>query len=226
MDMRANKKMIQQEISEESGNIVLLRDLSNIAATSKRERTRNDIDASVRMLMGKYGKLVLFIVSLFIYYLPIVTATGASVVVYLDESKHFKGLFFQDKQMKEAFSAYHEFLCLDATYKLLDLGLPVYLMLCEDSNGQSEIVAVCLIVSEDSLSVKWMINAFNKENPNWKIILIVMADKKIGERDVIKQCLPSASLLICLFHTLRSFRREVSCERWGLHLAKGCYVLN
>ncbi len=136
--------MIQQEISEETGNIVLLRDLSNIAATSKRERTRNDIDASMRMLMGKYGKFVLFIVSLFIYYLPIVTATGASVEVYSDESKHFKGLFFQDKQMKEAFSAYPEFLCLDATYKLLDLGLPVYLMLCEDSNGQSEIVAVCL----------------------------------------------------------------------------------
>ncbi len=77
--------MIQQEISEETGNIVLLRDLSNTAATSKRERTRNDIDASVRMLMGKYGKFVLFvlfIVSLFIYYLPIVTATGASVEVY------------------------------------------------------------------------------------------------------------------------------------------------
>ncbi len=100
--------------------------------------------------------------------------------------------------MKEAFSAYPEFLCLVATYKLLDLGLPVYLMLCEDSNGQSEIVAVCLIVSEDSLSVKWMINAFKKENPNWEKILIVMADKDIGERDVIKQCLPSASLLICL----------------------------
>ncbi len=46
--------------------------------------------------------------------------------------------------MKEAFSAYPEFFCLDATYKLLDLRLPVYLMLFEDSNGQSEIVAVCL----------------------------------------------------------------------------------
>ncbi len=40
---------------------------------------------------------------------------------------------------------------------------------------------------EDSLSVKWMINAFKKENPNWEKILIVMADKDIGERDVIKQ---------------------------------------
>ena len=37
-----------------------------------------------------------------------------------------------------------ELLCLDATYKLLDLRLPIYLMLVEDSNGQSEIVAVCI----------------------------------------------------------------------------------
>ena len=47
------------------------------------------------------------------------------------------------KVMKEAFAAYPELICLDATYKLLELGLPVYLMLCEDSNGQSEIICVC-----------------------------------------------------------------------------------
>ena len=55
-----------------------------------------------------------------------------------------KDYFFQD--MVEAFRAYPEMLCIDATYKLLNLGLPVYLLLCEDSNGQSEIVGVCLLV--------------------------------------------------------------------------------
>ena len=51
--------------------------------------------------------------------------------------------------MKEAFQAYSELVCIDATYKLLKLVLPTYLTLCEDSNGQSEIVAVCLLVTED-----------------------------------------------------------------------------
>ena len=46
--------------------------------------------------------------------------------------------------MKNAFQAYPELLCLDATYKLLELVVPVYLILCEDSNGLSEIVCVCL----------------------------------------------------------------------------------
>ena len=44
--------------------------------------------------------------------------------------------------MREAFKAYPEIIFIDATYKLRELGLPVYLMLCEDSNGQSEIVCL------------------------------------------------------------------------------------
>ena len=64
--------------------------------------------------------------------------------MYSDEEKYFKGLFFQDQEMKEAFKAYSELVCFDATYKLLELGFPVYLMLCEDSNGQSEIVCQCV----------------------------------------------------------------------------------
>ena len=115
--------------------------------------------------------------------------------------------------MKEAFSAYPELLCMDAMYKLLELGLPTYIMLSEDSNGQSEIVAVCLLVTEDVSSMTWMMDTFKKENPNWEKVSIVMADKDIGERDVTKLCLPSASVVICLFHTLRSFKREVSCEK-------------
>ena len=69
--------------------------------------------------------------------------------------------------MKEAFNAYPEFICLDAIYKLLELGLLTCLMLCEDSNGQREIVAVCLLVTEDSSSMTWMMNTFMKENTNW-----------------------------------------------------------
>jgi zinc finger SWIM domain-containing protein 3 len=128
----------------------------------------------------------------------------------------FKGLFFQDKQMIEAFNAYPELLCIDATYKLLDLRLPVYLMLVEDSNGLSEIVAVCILVSEDTEGIQWMIEQFKKHNRNWDDIRVIMADKDIKERDTMKKLLPSATVLICLFHTLRTFRREITTEKMGI----------
>ena len=122
--------------------------------------------------------------------------------VYSDDQKNLKGLFFQDQRMIDRFRAYPELLCLDATYELLELGLPIYIMLCEDSNGQSEIVAVCLLVQEDANSMTWMVDAFKQHNQEWQKIRVIMADKDIGERDVLKRCFPNASVLICLFHTL------------------------
>lgn len=141
---------------------------------------------------------------------------GANVSVFSDIEKNFKGLFFQDKQMTDTFNAYPELLCVDATYKLLNLKLPVYLMLCEDSNGQSEIFAVCLLVSEDRDGMKWMFETFKAQNHRWNCTRVVMADKDIKEREIIKEVLPDTSVLICLFHTLRTFRRELTCERMGI----------
>lgn len=56
LEMKANKKLVQQQLTQETGNIVLLKDLSNIATASKKEKTRNDLDLTVRMLMEKYGE--------------------------------------------------------------------------------------------------------------------------------------------------------------------------
>ena len=44
----------------------------------------------------------------------------------------------------------------------------MYLLLCEDGNGQSEIVAVCLIVAENAVSMRWMLSTFKKFNPQWQ----------------------------------------------------------
>ena len=52
-----------------------------------------------------------------------------------------------------------------------------------------------------------------------------MADKDIGERDVIKQHLPNAAVLICLFHTLRSLQREIMCEKMGISSGQRCLCL-
>ena len=141
---------------------------------------------------------------------------GAVVEVNVDNDKNFKGLFFQDPQMISCFQAYPELLCVDATYKLLNLGLPTYLFHSEDSNGQSEIVAVSLLVSEDAEGITWMFKAFKKFNVAWESTRVIMADKDIQERDVFKCCMPQAMILICLFHTLRSFRREITCEKMGI----------
>ena len=54
--MKVNKKMLQQELCQETGGIVLLKDVTNIATAMKKGRLRNDLDATVSMLTSKYGK--------------------------------------------------------------------------------------------------------------------------------------------------------------------------
>ena len=149
----------------------------------------------------------------------------ATVEILCDEDCNMKGLFFQDPSMKQSFQAYPEIVFLDATYKLLQIGTPTYLMLVEDSNGMSEVVFVCLLVSEDENSISWMIDTFKRLNSNWIKTTVVMADKDIRERHVIKNLLPSASVLICLFHALRTFRREISCDKLGITAGQRTFSL-
>ena len=111
-------------------------------------------------------------------------------------------------------------LFLDATYKLTELRLPVYLFLVEDSIGDSEVVGVCLVVNESRPILHWMLNILKKSmHPQSEMLRVIMADKDITKRSVITECFPNSKLLICLFHTLRSFKREISSK--ALNLKEG-----
>ena len=141
---------------------------------------------------------------------------GASVEVLVYQSDMLQGIFFQNQEMKDIFSAYPELVCVDATYKLLELRTPVYVMLIEDGNGQSEIVAVFLLVEENETSISAMVNSFKKHNNRWDSVRVLMADKDMTERVVFASAFPQAKLLICLYHTFRSFRREIVTEKMGI----------
>ena len=125
---------------------------------------------------------------------------GASVDVLMNKSDVLQRIFFQDQEMKDIFSAYPELVCVDATYKLLELRFPVYVMLIEDGNGLSEVIAVFLLLEETAESISAMVSIFKKHNSNWNSVRVVMADKDMTERNVFASAFPQAKLLICLYH--------------------------
>ena len=55
--MKANKKMIQQSLYQETGRVVLLKDLSNLV-NDRGKTSRNDLKAVVALLMNKYGNIL------------------------------------------------------------------------------------------------------------------------------------------------------------------------
>jgi len=127
--------------------------------------------------------------------------------------------------MKLNFASYPEVLCIDATYKLNDLRMPVYLMLTIDGNGQSDIVAVFITANETKCAITKMVESFKAANRDWVDTRVIISDKDFLERDVFRAEFPNASVLICLFHVLRSFRREVTCEKLGLRVGERDHAL-
>ncbi|KAE9535724.1 hypothetical protein AGLY_007625 [Aphis glycines] len=101
----------------------------------------------------------------------------------------------------------------DATYILLDLRLPVYVLITEDGNRQSEKAAIGLLVNEEEITLRWFFKTFLKKNPISAKTRVYVTDKDMKERNVIKKVFPNAALTIFLFHTLRTFNRELTCDK-------------
>jgi len=101
------QKIVQQALCSESGNVILLKDrLSNLAANIKK-----------RWWLGWYSQnangKVWYVTCEWWVELIFFVAIGAHVEISVDNNR---GLFVQDKQMKNAFEAYPELICIDATY--------------------------------------------------------------------------------------------------------------
>ena len=48
----------------------------------------------------------------------------------------------------------------------------------------------------------------------------IMADKDLIEKDALKAEFPETAILICLFHVLRTFRREITTDKLGITMAE------
>ena len=68
--------------------------------------------------------------------------------IIVDEEEKFKGLLYQDAYMRNMYMKFPEVMLVDATYKRLDLRLPVYLLLVVDGNGLSEIIRLFIVEKE------------------------------------------------------------------------------
>ena len=140
--------------------------------------------------------------------------------MFVNESDTLQAIFFQTIEMCDAFEAYPEVILLHATYKLNDLHMPLYVMLNVDGNGESEIICFWLVAKEDKETIGALMDTFKEKNGKWSSVQVIMADKDMTERDVLTKKLPYADILICLYHTLKSFRGEISIEKMGISVGE------
>ena len=202
--LKANNKLLQQKIEQDTGKKVILKDNSNIKYRTRLPLNRNDLDSVVKFLKKEgYSK----------------------VDIMVDKEENFKGLFYQDAYMRNMYMKFPQVMLVDATYKLLDLSMPVYLLLVVDVNGLSEIIRLFLAEEESKEVISPIVNEFKGKNEAWSKTVVTMFDKDFAERGSFSSCFPDAKLLICLYHALRRFRREITCEKMFISSAERNHVL-
>ena len=80
----------------------------------------------------------------------IYSLSGSLVTAFTDEDNNMlKAIYFQTSEMRSVFASYPELLLIDATYKLNNLNMPLYVLMSVDGNGESEIACLWLTQFED-----------------------------------------------------------------------------
>lgn len=115
--------------------------------------------------------------------------------------------------MSHLYDKYPEVILFDATYKLNNHNLPLFIQLCIDGNGQTEIASLYICRSESRKGIDAMLEVFKELNPNW------------CQTKVYKEKFPDAVLQICLFHVLQIFNREITVRKREITNEQRCQAL-
>jgi zinc finger SWIM domain-containing protein 3 len=192
VSLRCNHKLVQGYIAAKTGKCVVLKDISNIKQTSE-NIAKNDLKIVVEKLgMNK----------------------NSTVTVVVNDENELIGIYYQDGNMKHFYSSYPEVILCDATYKLNNLRMPLYVIAVIDGNNNCEIVATFLLENETEESIKQMISIFKATNVCWDQTKTIITDKDFTERKVFAEEFPQANLVLCLFHTLKAFRKHL-LNQWA-----------
>lgn len=123
--------------------------------------------------------------------------------------------------MSHFYDKYPEVVFFDATYKLNNRNLSLFIQLCIDSNGETEVVSLYICRNETREGIGAMLNIFKEYNTNWFKTKIFIGDKEFADRSVYNEYFPNTKLQICLFHVLQIFNREITTTKRTLLSSNG-----
>lgn len=196
VQMKPNMRLLQAEVKEKTGQTILLKDLHNVKQKISLRET-NDLEAIFdEIKIQKYVSVDFFV---------------------SEEQNQLEGIYFQDARMKNYFQLYPEVVLMDATYKLNDRRMPLFLMMVIDGNGESQIVAMFMIRTENYDIVLKMLNKFKTVNEKHKEINTILSDKNFADRRAYKEAFPNAQLQLCIFHVLQNFNRELRTKSMSIN---------
>lgn len=144
LKVNANRKMVRHELAEKTGKSLIMKDIHNIKTAAKPKSSE--------------GVTELQQVADYLQY-----ESGFSADISVNkEDNSLTGIFLQDTFMKQVFNQFPELLLADATHRTNELRMPFYLMTVVDGNGETEVVAAFIVISEEAHIIREMIQVSYK----------------------------------------------------------------
>ena len=130
LQLSANRKLVQQTYKQKTGKNILMRDLHNIATSTKIQSsssgdTRSEVQNIADWLKEEYP------------------AIDCDFIV--DTKNMLCGLYIQDSEMKSTFSRFPEVVLADSTYKTNNLNMALYAILSVDGHGESHLICTFFV---------------------------------------------------------------------------------
>ena len=82
------------------------------------------------------------------------------------------------------------------------------------------------MIDEDEITLGEVTQLFKKENANWEATKTTFTDKDMKDLHIFNQEFPDARLLLCLYYTLKTFRREITVDKMKISSAHREQCLN
>lgn len=201
-DVKGNKRIIQAELNAKSeSGVVTLKDIHNYV-TKHKVFDRNTVNGFIDELQSM---------------------ENSNISVFLNDDGQAEGdatqvdsILFQDEKMQNNFELYPDVLLCDATYKVNDRNMPLFVMMVIDGHGETQIAALALLKSENNRSIQNVLNAFKQKNGKHTEMKTIIVDKSAANISSFGTVFPNVAIQLCVFHAKQAFRRKVVQTNTGL----------
>ncbi|KAE9176296.1 hypothetical protein PF002_g28569 [Phytophthora fragariae] len=141
-------------------------------------------------------------------------APGNTAEVVLDSgSGVVRVITFQSARMRRLFAAFPEVVLVDSTHNTNSNRYKLFSFAIHDVFGRGQYVQHALVITEEKPNLAIAVATFNKNNPAWTKIRVVMTDKALHEKDVLADAWPKARQLLCKWHVETWLKKQ--CSRLG-----------
>jgi len=105
--------------------------------------------------------------------------------------------------------------CMDATYKVVQWGLPLFLMVVVDEHGASIPAAYFMVSEESNTAIDEVLGYIKSFVPEWDPRVFMM-DKSAAEMLAVRTRFPNAIIILCEFHVKQAWLRSLVSSKRGL----------